>query len=147
MTVVLLKGLTSNFENYRQALQLQTLGFNQVVESLKVAETSISNEPTSTKHDSSANRASVYIRCYGCNKRGHLKKDCPEVSNDSSSEDDKKRTRKTTKAAKQFGELKKQHARLGKEIAAMRLNGGPGIDPPDNSYLAVDDDEEYGEYA
>ena len=142
MTVILLKGLTSDFENYRQALQLQTLGFNQVVESLKMAETSISNEPTSTQRDSHANQASVSIRCYGCNKHGHLRKDCPEISDDPSSEDDKKKIRKTVKGAKQFDKLKKQHARLGKEIAAIHLNERPGIDSSSNGYLSVDDDDE-----
>ncbi|KAL4982104.1 hypothetical protein BDW68DRAFT_182872 [Aspergillus falconensis] len=110
MIVVLLKGLLPKYETFRQILMLQDLSFNQAVESLKTAESTL---PTaeSPSYTDIANRTKERIKCYGCGKHGHIWKDCPEESD----KEKKPRSKKITK-------LKKEQAKIAKQIAKLGLS-------------------------
>ncbi|KAL4766902.1 hypothetical protein BDW60DRAFT_212482 [Aspergillus nidulans var. acristatus] len=112
MIVVLLKGLLPKYETFRQTLMLQDLSFNQAVESLKTAESTL---PTTAAEAPSytdfANRTKERIKCYGCGKYGHVRKDCPEES------DKEKRPR-----SKKITKLKKEQAKIAKQIAKLELS-------------------------
>ncbi|KAL5048235.1 hypothetical protein BDW71DRAFT_178181 [Aspergillus fruticulosus] len=73
MIVVLLKGLLPKYETFQQTLMLQDLSFNQAVESLKTAESTL---PTTTAEAPSytnfANCTKERIKCYGCGKYSHI---------------------------------------------------------------------------
>jgi hypothetical protein len=113
MIVILLKGLPPAYETFRQTLMLQDLSFNQAIEHLKTAESTLPTSNESPLYTSSANRAKEkgMIKCYGCGKYGHVRKDCPEES------DQEKRPR-----SKKITKLKKQQAKLARQIAKLELS-------------------------
>jgi hypothetical protein len=82
MIVILLKGLPPAYETFRQTLMLQDLSFNQAVEHLKTAKLTLPTSNKSPLYTGSANRVKEkgIIKCYGCRKYGHVRKDCPEES-------------------------------------------------------------------
>ncbi|KAL4770200.1 hypothetical protein BDW60DRAFT_209383 [Aspergillus nidulans var. acristatus] len=112
MIVVLLKGLLPKYETFRQTLMLQDLSFNQAVESLKTAESTL---PTTAAEAPSytdfANCTKERIKCYGCGKHGHIWKDCPEES------DEEKRP-----WSKKITKLKKEQAKIAKQIVKLGLS-------------------------
>jgi hypothetical protein len=76
MIVVLLKGLLPQYETFQQTLMLQDLSFNQAVESLKTAESTLPT-PTSAKAPLYANSANHVmekskIKCYKYGKQGYI---------------------------------------------------------------------------
>lgn len=112
MIVVLLKGLLPKYETFRQTLMLQDLSFNQAVESLKTAESTLpTTAAEAPSYTNLANRTKERIKCYGCGKYGHVRKDCPEES------DKEKRPR-----SKKITKLKKEQAKIAKQIAKLGLS-------------------------
>jgi len=121
MIVILLKGLIPQYDTFRQTLMLQNLSFNQVVESLKTAESTLptpSNETSSSIGESASRAQNMQeVKCYKCRKRGHVMKDCPgESDNEKDS-----RSKKITK-------IKKEQAKLAKEIAKLELSDSDSSD-------------------
>ncbi|KAL5047497.1 hypothetical protein BDW71DRAFT_179384 [Aspergillus fruticulosus] len=73
MIVVLLKGLLPKYETFRQTLMLQDLSFNQAVESLKTAESTLpTTAAEAPSYTNFANCTKERIKCYGCGKYGYV---------------------------------------------------------------------------